>query len=131
MRGDGDGSHGLVSCLWGQVFTSALLCQNGSSCSLLPSTSYPVVSPNATCRSCNSKPLRCLSKVTLLPNGRTGARLSAPFLHNLSPLSTGTCPKGPRAVSGVCRNPLPASHGELQPPQYSLLSSASSPILEP
>lgn len=105
VRGDGGGSYRLVSCLWGQVFASALLCQNGSSCPLLPSTSYPVVSPNATCRSCNSKRLHCLSKVTLLANGRIGARLSVPFLHNPSPLSTCTCPKGPHAVSGLCRNP--------------------------
>ena len=91
------GSYGLVSCLWGRAFTSALLCQNGSSWPLLPSTSYPVVSPNATCRSCNSKRLRCLSKVTLLPNGRTGAKLSAPLLHSPSSLSTGMRPEGPHA----------------------------------
>lgn len=104
---DGDGSCGLVSRLWGRAFTSALLCQNGSSWPLLPGTSYPVVSPNATCRSCNSKRLHCLSKVTLLPNGRTGAQLSAPLLHSPSSLSTGTRPEAPHAVSGagVCRKP--------------------------
>lgn len=43
------------------------------------------------CSSGNSKRLSCLSKITLLPNGRTDSKLSEPLIRDPSSLSLCTC----------------------------------------